>query len=75
MKAFFGGVFMLVALGMVFFLAPWLVTMGWGAARELWPELPAMTYWQAFWITHAIGALFGHGRISELKKPNEDKTE
>ena len=39
-------------------LAPWVVLMGWNAARELWPTLPQATYWQAFWITSGIMILF-----------------
>ena len=40
------------------FIEPIFLLFGWNAARELWPTLPAATYWQAFWIGNAISIMF-----------------
>lgn len=48
----------IIVVGLVVFLAPYLVLVGWNCARELWPELPVATYHHAFWITNAITILF-----------------
>lgn len=48
-------VVIILALGL--FLTPYLVLLGWNCARELWPTLPAATYWQAFWISNAIAIM------------------
>ena len=54
-----GKIIGLVALIIVLsFVGPWFVLMGWNAARELWPTLPKATYWQVFWISNAISAMF-----------------
>ena len=60
-----------VLIAAIVFLGPWLVLMGWNAARELWPELPVATYWQSFWITAGITTLFGRANFSKLKKDED----
>ena len=47
----------IVAIFVVVFLGPLIVLIGWNCARELWPQLPVVTYHHAFWISNAIATL------------------
>lgn len=49
---------LIILIALLTFAGPWLVLQGWNAARELWPTLPAATYWQAFWISNGIAVMF-----------------
>lgn len=57
-----------IFIGLLFFVSPYLVLLGWNCARELWPELPVATYHHAFWITHGLAILIKSGAGYNRKK-------
>lgn len=48
----------IVLLALVIFLGPAICLIGWNCAREAWPTLPQLTYWQVFWIANSLELIF-----------------
>jgi len=58
MDEFFKVIGVLVLLALLIFLGPLVVMIGWNCAREAWPMLPVLSYWQVFWMTNGLSLIF-----------------